>query len=101
MAVQSPRQADDGYLLRACEPPDVGQYLELYETVFVRRRSPEWVRWRYGGPYTDRVRMVIAEHDGDLVGAEPFVPLRLRAGETTVPALRPVKRPSPRSSRRP
>lgn len=90
MAVQSTRRTDDGYLVRQYAPPDMGQFLELHEAVFERRRSPEWVRWRHGGPYTDRVRMVVAERDGDLVGAEPFVPLRVRAGGTDVPALQPA-----------
>ena len=90
MAVRSPRRANDDYVVRTYEPADLEQYLSLYETVFERARDADWVRWRYGGPYTDRVRMVVAEREGELVGAEPFISLPLRAGGTDVLALQPA-----------
>lgn len=90
MAVESPRRSQDDYVVRMYEPADRGQYLALYETVFERRRSEAWVQWRYGGPYTDRVRMVVAERDGEVVGAEPFISLSMRAGGTDVLALQPA-----------
>lgn len=77
----------DDYLVRPYEPSDLGEFLRLYETVFGERRSERWVEWRYGGPYTDGVRMVVVERDGELVGAEPFISLPVRAGDATVPAL--------------
>lgn len=90
MAVEIPSRTQDDYVVRMYEPTDRGQYLALYETVFERRRSEEWVQWRYGGPYTDRVRMVVAERNGEVVGAEPFISLSLRADGTDVLALQPA-----------
>lgn len=90
MAVQSPRRANDDYVVRAYGPEDREQYLALYETVFEQERDADWLQWRYGGPYADRVRMVVAERAGDLVGAEPFITLPLRAGGTDVRALQPA-----------
>ena len=89
MAVESVDRSDD-YTVRLYDPADRGQYLDLYETVFERRRRPAWLQWRYGGPYTEGVRMIVAEHAGELVGAEPFISLRVRAGDGEVLALQPA-----------
>lgn len=90
MAVQPPSRANDDYAVRTYTPADREGYLALYETVFEQPRSPDWVRWRYGGPYTDQVRMVVAERDGELVGVEPFISLPLRVDGTDVDALQPA-----------
>ena len=90
MALESPGPTQDAYHVRLYEPSDRGGYLDLYEAVFGRRRSDYWVQWRYGGPYTDRVRMVVAERDGEIVAAEPFISLPVRAGETVVLGLQPA-----------
>ena len=90
MAVGTPRRTQDDYVVRMYEPSDRGEYLALYETVFEQRRSEEWMQWRYSGPYTDGVRMVVAERNDEVVGAEPFISLSVRAGGTDVLALQPA-----------
>lgn len=80
----------DGYRIRSYEPSDRRGFLSLYEEVFGRRRTDDWVEWRYGGPYTDRVRMIVAERDGEFVGAEPFISLRMAGGGEAVEALQPA-----------
>jgi len=82
--------ASDGYVVRPYRPTDRDQFLELYETVFERPRSAEWFSWRYGGPYADRPRMFVAERNGDLVGAEPFISFSMRAGDGTTLAIQPA-----------
>ncbi|WP_101297272.1 GNAT family N-acetyltransferase [Halegenticoccus soli] len=83
-------QSDDGYVVRQYEPADREQFLSLYEDVFEKSRTPEWFEWRYGGPYTDEVRMFVAERGGELVGAEPFISFDVRVGEVTVSAVQPA-----------
>lgn len=90
MALESPSRSQDDYHVRMYQPTDRDGFLELYETVFGRQRSDHWVQWRHGGPYTDRVRMVVAERDGEIVGAEPFISLPVRAGDTDVLGLQPA-----------
>lgn len=90
MATKPVSQSADGYRVRMYEPADLDQFRSLYEAVFDKQRSEQWVQWRYGGPYTDRVQMAVAERGGDLVGAEPFISLRVRADGRTVHALQPA-----------
>lgn len=72
---------DDGYTIRLYEPDDREGFLELYDTVF-GGGSEEWFRWKYSdNPYVSHVPMFVAEHDGELVGARPYMAFRLRAGD--------------------
>ncbi|WP_224449691.1 GNAT family N-acetyltransferase [Haloprofundus salilacus] len=82
--------AEDGYVVRRYEPADRDQFLDLYEEVFEKARTPEWFNWRYGGPHTDEVRMFLAEKDGEIVGAEPFISFEICGGGETVSALQPA-----------
>ncbi|WP_224335839.1 GNAT family N-acetyltransferase [Haloprofundus halobius] len=82
--------AEDGYIIRRYEPADRDQFLDLYEEVFEKPRTPEWFDWRYGGPHTDEVRMFLAEKDGEIVGAEPFISFEIRGGDESVSALQPA-----------
>jgi len=51
-------------------------------------RSVEWLAYRYEtNPYRDGPPMVVAETDGHVVGARPFVPLPMRVGHTDVTAV--------------
>ncbi|QCJ48400.1 GNAT family N-acetyltransferase [Haloprofundus sp. MHR1] len=82
--------AEDGYIVRRYEPADREKFLALYEEVFEKTRTSEWFDWRYGGPHTDDVRMFLAEKDGEIVGAEPFISFEIRGGDETVYALQPA-----------
>lgn len=61
---------------------DLERFLSLYETVWGKRKAPAWFEWRFlENPTVSGVEMVVAEADGQLVGAEPLVPYRLRVGD--------------------
>lgn len=77
--------------VRPYEPNDRGGFLSLYRTVWGRRKGREWFRWRFEeNPYRDGVRMIVAEAGGEIVGVEPLLPFRLRAGPTTLDVHQPV-----------
>lgn len=83
-------QSVDPYTIRPYRPTDYEAYLDLYQDVWGWRPCREWYEWRYESPSVDHVAMVVAEKDGALVGAEPFIPYRLRAGSSTVLAYQPA-----------
>jgi GNAT superfamily N-acetyltransferase len=71
----------DSYVIRRFQPGDRDRYLSLHEVVFGTRPSEAWFDWKYrDNPYADAVPIVVAEHDGELVGARSFFALPLRAG---------------------
>lgn len=79
------------YLIRPYEPADRDGFLDLYESVWDHAKGREWFDWRFrSNPYGDGVRMVVAECDGELVGAEPLLPFPLRIGSRRVAAYQPV-----------
>jgi len=83
--------AGDDYRIRPFRPSDRAGFLSLYETVWGSRKDPEWFDWRFGSnPYGDSVRMVVAETDDRIVGAEPLLPFRLRVGDRRLAAFQPV-----------
>ena len=87
----------DRYTIRPVEPGDVASFLSLYESVWTSRYDDRvrleptraWFDWKYGSdnPFYDEPPIVVAEVDGDVVGAKPHVPIRLRAHEETPLAL--------------
>lgn len=84
------KAAPDPYVVRRFRPDDRDDVLDLDRVVWGRDRSPEWFRWKYErNPFVDRVPVFVAERDGEIVGARPFMAFRLRAGETVVHALQP------------
>jgi predicted N-acetyltransferase YhbS len=78
------------YVVRPYRAGDRDRVLTLYESVFGEARTGEWFDWRYDGPFGDGVQMFVAERDGELVAAEPFVALPMRAGDERTLALQPV-----------
>ncbi|WP_049986716.1 GNAT family N-acetyltransferase [Halobellus rufus] len=75
--------SDESYAIRLYEPGDRAAFLELFEEVF-GGGSDAWFRWKYlENPYVSHVPMFVAEHDGDLVGARPYMAFRLRVGDET------------------
>lgn len=89
--MSSLRDETRGRRIRDYRSGDLGGFLDLYETVWDRRRDAAWFRWRFEeNPYVDHVPMVVARSDGDLVGAEPCLVFRLRSGETTTLGFQPA-----------
>lgn len=83
-------QTANEYSVRRYRPDDRDGLLELDREVWNREHSPEWFEWKYGSnPYVDHVPVFVVEHDGEIVGARPFMGFRMRAGDETVVALQP------------
>ena len=79
---------DGKYTVRAYESRDLDGVHALSELVWGSDRSVEWLAYRYEtNPYRDGPPMVVAETDGHVVGARPFVPLPMRVGHTDVTAV--------------
>ncbi|MFC7234758.1 GNAT family N-acetyltransferase [Halosegnis marinus] len=79
------------YAYRPYEAGDAEGFLDLYRSVWGRERTTEWFRWRFEeNPYTEAVPMVVAERDGELVGAEPCLAMRVSGGGTGALALQPA-----------
>lgn len=92
MSGRTSRQASVGndgeYTVRPYESADVEGVHALSELVWESDRSVEWFAYRYEtNPYMDGPPMIIAETDGHIVGARPFVPLPMRAGDTELTAV--------------
>lgn len=72
------------YTVRPWTSGDRSAFLDLHERVFGGGHA-DWFAWKFeDNPYTDHMPIVVAESDGDLVGAKPAWPLRLRAGEESI-----------------
>ncbi|ELY36125.1 GNAT family N-acetyltransferase [Halalkalicoccus jeotgali] len=80
-------QADE-YAFRLFEPSDEEAFVSLYDATF-GGGSAEWFEWKYvENPVANYVPIVVATRDGELVGARPCVPFRMRVGDRTVEAVR-------------
>jgi len=85
------KQSQSGYDYRLVRAGDRERYLDLHETVWGHERTNEWFDWRFReNPYVDGTPIAVAEHDGELVGAEPCLAFRLRVGTETTTALQPA-----------
>lgn len=83
--------AQEQITVRPFRRADVAGFLDLYEAVWDRRRSREWFQWRFlENPYLTATPLVVATTGERLVGAEPCLPFRLRAGDETVLAFQPA-----------
>lgn len=79
-----PRQ---DYDVRPFEPADREGFLDLYARVF-GGGSEDWFDWKFvTDPYTDHVPIVVAERDGEVVGAKPGMPFELVAGPDAAPVV--------------
>lgn len=84
-------QAGAGYTYRDFRPADREGFLDLHEAVWGHDRTPAWFEWRFvDNPYLDHVPMVVAERDGEIVGAEPCLAFRLQVGAAQILALQPA-----------
>ena len=82
---------DDPYQIRRFRPDDVSEFLDLDAVVWGRGRGRPWFDWKYAtNPYVSNPPVFIAERDGEIVGARPFMVFRIRGGETTRLALQPA-----------
>lgn len=87
-------QLHDGqseYDVRTYASGDRAGVLSLLETQWGYRPTPTWFEWKYvDDPYRDEVSMTLAEHDGEIVAVQGYVPCRVRMGDRDVAALKPV-----------
>lgn len=86
---ESARVSTESYTVRLFEPGDRDAFLSLYDDVF-GGGSDEWFEWKYvENPATSHVPIFVAESStGELAGARPQVPFRMRAGDRTTLAFR-------------
>jgi hypothetical protein len=91
MAPTATEFGDLGYEIRPFAPGDAKRFRDLYAAVWGHERTADWFDWRFReNPAADTVRMVLAEREGTVVGAEAAVPYRLGLGDETIRALQPV-----------
>jgi len=76
------------YTIRPYDSGDADGVRALFEAVWGSDRSTEWVAYRYEtNPYLDGPPMIVAERDGEVVGARPFVAVPVRAGDAAATAV--------------
>ncbi len=81
----------EAYTVRPYEPADRAAFLDLYEHVHGSVKSERWFEWKYGAnPYVGELPMMVAERDGDLVGARPLFALPMRAGRADFQVRQPA-----------
>ncbi|WP_137289853.1 GNAT family N-acetyltransferase [Natronorubrum halophilum] len=91
MALENQTSGSDDYRVRTYEPGDRDGILSLFETEWGYRPSADWFDWKYvDDPYLSHVPITLAERDGEIVAVQGYVPCRVRRGERTVSALKPV-----------
>lgn len=80
----------DRYVVRRFQDGDEAAFLDLFETVesLELGGGEEWFTWKYEDqPALDHVPIFVALHDGEMVGARPFISFSLRAGPRTLLGL--------------
>lgn len=80
----------DRYVVRRFQDGDEGAFLDLFETVesLELGGGEEWFEWKYENqPAMDHVPIFVALHDGEMVGARPFISFSLRADPRTLVGL--------------
>jgi GNAT superfamily N-acetyltransferase len=76
----------DRYTIRRFEADDTAGFLRLYDAIptLAQGGGRAWFDWKYGeNPYVDRPVVHVAEHEGRIVGARPFVAFRMQSGDAT------------------
>lgn len=78
----------DGYTVRKATVEDVSGFLNLHRTVFgtwPASKARDVFEWKYvANPYFDDVPVIVAEKDGELVGAKGHFGVEMVAGEEQV-----------------
>jgi GNAT superfamily N-acetyltransferase len=84
------RQRDsesDAYAVGQYDPDDRESFQALFETVFDQPFSAEMFEWKFErNPYLSHVPILLAEANGEIVGARGFLARRVRAGDRIVVA---------------
>ncbi|MBV0925409.1 GNAT family N-acetyltransferase [Halomicroarcula limicola] len=74
--------ADDGYTIRWFEPGDREGFMALHDRIWPGF-STAWFDWKFAdNPYLTESPVVVAERDGEIVGARPNLAFQMRAGDT-------------------
>lgn len=78
------------YDIRHFQPEDLDGYLDLYNRVFGFSVDIEWFQWKYEDPPTaDTPNIIVAEYEGEIVGARSFLALRISSNFQEYRALQP------------
>ena len=87
---ETPAVADD-YAVRRYDSGDREGVLSLYGLQWDDRPSDDWFEWKYvSDPYLSHVPITVAERDGEVVGAQAYLPCQIRWGNDTALALQPT-----------
>jgi N-acetylglutamate synthase-like GNAT family acetyltransferase len=79
------------YTVRRFSSADVRGYLDLLDAVWGVAKSTDWFRWRFtDNPYVSETPSVVATHDGEVVGVESCLALRLHVGSRESLVFQPV-----------
>lgn len=77
--------------VRQFRADDVDAFLDLHSRIFDDGQSRRWFAWKYeDNPYVDHVPILVAEADGELVGARPLFALDMSVGGDRRLALQPA-----------
>ena len=80
-------QSGDEYDIRWFREGDKSGFMDLHRETFPDG-SDAWFDWKFlDNPYLPETPIVVAEHDGDIVGARPNLAFQMRAGDTYHTAL--------------
>ncbi|WP_255171271.1 GNAT family N-acetyltransferase [Natrononativus amylolyticus] len=80
----------DDYYIRDYRPEDLDEYLELYRSVFEAVRDDKWFRWKYEEPpSSENSEIIVAEHEGRIIGARSFFSVRMSCNNREYHALQP------------
>ncbi|WP_158058596.1 GNAT family N-acetyltransferase [Halorussus halophilus] len=91
MSRQQPRDLTDDYSVRWFESGDRSGFLSLCDVQWDWTPTADWFDWKYvEDPYLSHVPITVAERDGEIVGAQGYLPCRIRRGEMSVLALQPT-----------
>lgn len=91
MSRQQPRERSDDYTVRWFESRDRDGFLSLCDVQWDWTPTVDWFEWKYvEDPYLSHVPITVAERDGEIVGAQGYLPCQIRRGDTSVLALQPT-----------
>lgn len=79
------------YTVREFRDADRDDYLELHSRVFEPNHGVAWFKWKYeDNPYLDHVPIIVAEKDGELVGARSHFALDMSITGSRQLSLQPA-----------